>query len=389
MTPGGTQLPALEFVPIRMPPGVAELRGLVRDFLHTELASLPPAMRARSWSVFDADFSRKLAQRGWIGMTWPKRYGGHERSAIERYVVLEELLSAGAPVGAHWIADRQSGPLLLRFGSEEQRTTLLPAMARGEIFFCIGMSEPGAGSDLAAVRTRAEPDGEGWRINGQKIWTTNADRAHYMIALVRTSGDKDSRQKGLSQFLLDLRLPGIVIRPITDLAGCQHFNEVFLQDVRVGPEALIGGEGQGWAQVTAELALERSGPERYLSSYRLLEAFIHAAGPQPDAATRMAIGRLAAELWTLRQMSLSVAGQLLAGRDPSIEAAVVKDLGASFEQELPRLVQSLATEWMLEHSASALREVLETLLMAAPAFSLRGGTREILRGIIARGLALR
>ena len=383
------QLPALEFVPIQMPPGTRELRAQVRDFLRTELASLSPATRARSWSVFDADFSRKLAQRGWIGMTWPKRYGGHERSAIERYVVREELLSAGAPVGAHWIADRQSGPLLLRFGSEKQRTTLLPAVARGEIFFCIGMSEPGAGSDLASVRTRAEPDGTGWRINGQKIWTTNADHAHYMIALVRTSGDKDSRQKGLSQFLLDLRLPGIRIRPITDLAGCQHFNEVFLQDVRVGPEALIGAEGQGWAQVTAELALERSGPERYLSSYRLLEAFIQAAGPQPDAATRVAIGRLAAELWTLRQMSLSVAGQLLAGRDPSIEAAVVKDLGASFEQELPRLVQSLATEWMLEHSASGLREILETLLMAAPSFSLRGGTREILRGIIARGLALR
>jgi alkylation response protein AidB-like acyl-CoA dehydrogenase len=378
----------LNFDPVQMPQGTAQLRTQVREFLRAELADVAAHVRARSWSVFDAQFSAKLGARGWIGMTWPKCYGGHERSAIERYVVLEELLAAGAPVAAHWIADRQSGPLLLRFATEAQRQTLLPGMARGKTFFCIGMSEPGAGSDLAAVRTRADRTRAGWRINGQKIWTTHADKAHFMIALVRTSGSAESRQKGLSQFLLDLRNPGITVRPITDLAGEKHLNEVFLQDVEVGEDALIGAEGEGWKQVTAELALERSGPERYLSSYRLLEAFVEAAGTEQDEPSRLAIGRMAAQLWTLRQMSLSVAGQLESGRDPATEAAVVKDLGACFEQDLPRIAQSLTTTRLLQRN-SRLKDVMETLLMASPAFSLRGGTREILRGIIARGLGLR
>jgi alkylation response protein AidB-like acyl-CoA dehydrogenase len=379
----------LSFLPTDLPPGVARLRAEVREFLRTELADLAPAARARSWSAFDPAFSRRLAARGWIGMTLPRKYGGHERSAIDRYVVLEELLAAGAPVGAHWIADRQSGPLLLRYGSEAQRAAVLPGITRGETYFCIGMSEPGAGSDLAAIRTRALPAEGGWLVNGQKIWTTNADKAQYMIALMRTSGESASRQQGLSQFLIDLRTPGITIRPITDLLGERHFGEVFFHDVRLGAEALIGNEGDGWRQVTAELALERSGPERYLSSYRLFDALLRAAGPEPDAAIAAAIGQIAAELWTLRQMSLSVAGQLAAGREPALEAAVVKDLGNLFEQELPRLVQSVITSEMRADAASGLGAVLEYLLQASPAFSLRGGTREILRGIIARGLELR
>ncbi len=379
----------LSFLPIDMPPEVARLRSEVREFLRTELAHLSPQARARSWSAFDPEFSRELGARGWIGMTLPKKYGGHERSAIDRYVVLEELLAAGAPVGAHWIADRQSGQLLLRYGSESQRAAVLPGITRGEIYFCIGMSEPGAGSDLAAIRTRAVPADGGWILNGQKIWTTNADKAHYMIALVRTSGDATSRQKGLSQFLIDLKTPGITIRPITDLLGDDHFSEVFFKDVRLAGDALIGNEGDGWKQVTAELALERSGPERYLSSYRLFDALLRAAGKKPDAAVASAIGQIAAGLWTLRQMSLSVAGQLAAERDPALEASVVKDLGNVFEQDLPRIVQAIATVEMLSDKASGLTAVLEHLLQASPTFSLRGGTREILRGIIARGLQLR
>jgi alkylation response protein AidB-like acyl-CoA dehydrogenase len=382
-------LSELHFTPLELPPQIGELRAEVREFLHGELARLSARERARSWSAFDAEFSRKLGARGWIGMTWPTEYGGHARSALERYVVIEELLAAGAPVAAHWIADRQSGPLLLRYGTSEQRGRLLPGMARGETYFCIGMSEPGAGSDLAAIRARATPVDGGWRINGQKIWTTHADKSHYMIALIRTSGDTESRQKGLSQFLIDLRAPGIEIRPITDLQGERHFSEVFFQDAFVPNNALVGNEGDGWKQVAAELALERSGPERYLSSHRLLEAFVRAAGPRPDEAVLIAIGQLVSDLWTLRQMSLSVAGELLKGSDPIIEASVVKDLGTAFEQEMPRIVQALATADMLANRESDLAGILAYLLQASPAFSLRGGTREILRGIIARGLEMR
>lgn len=379
----------LKFTPLEMPPEAVALRAEVRQFLQAELADVPPVERARSWSAFDPAFSRKLGARGWIGMTWPRRYGGHERSPIERYVVLEELLAAGAPVGAHWIADRQSGALLLRYGTEAQRERLLAPIARGELYFCIGMSEPGAGSDLAAVRTRAVRAAGGWVLNGQKIWTTHADKAHYMIALVRTSGETDARHEGLSQFLIDLKGPGITVRPIADLLGEEHFNEVFFQDAFVPDEMLIGQEGEGWRQVTAELALERSGPERYLSSHRLLEAFVQATGAEASESELLAIGQLTGELWTLRQMSASVAGQIAQGRDPAVEAAVVKDLGALYEQELPRAVQAGASARLLAHEPSGLRPVLEYLLQVSPSFSLRGGTREILRGIIARGMGLR
>jgi alkylation response protein AidB-like acyl-CoA dehydrogenase len=243
------------FVPPHLPQGAAALREEVRAFLAVELAGMTPLQKARSWMGFDAGFSRKLGARGWIGMVWPKKYGGHERTALERYVVLEELLAAGAPVGAHWIADRQSGPLLLRFGTEQQRMKFLPAVARGEHYFCIGLSESGAGSDLAAVRTRARKVDGGWRVQGTKLWTSFADRAHAMIALVRTGSNTENRHAGLSQLLIDMRSPGVTVRPIVDMLGESHFNEVFLDDVFVPDDMLIGREGEGWQHGTAELSL--------------------------------------------------------------------------------------------------------------------------------------
>src|SRR5215510_6036985 len=214
------------FEPATLPPEAERLRAEIRSFLHTELTSLAPELKARSWGGYDTSFSRKLGAAGFIGMTWPKKYGGHERSALERYVVIEELLAGGAPVAAHWVADRQSGPLLLRFGTEEQRQRCLPKIAAGEMYFAIGMSEPDSGSDLASVRTRATKTNEGWRVRGTKLWSSGAHRSQYMIALFRTGESADQRQLGLSQFLVDLSLPGIKVRPIDDLTGHRHFNEV-------------------------------------------------------------------------------------------------------------------------------------------------------------------
>lgn len=373
----------------QLPAEAERLRGEVRAFIADEVASIAPEQRAQSWSGFNPEFSKKLGARGLIGMTWPKTYGGHERSALERYVVIEELLAAGAPVAAHWVADRQSGPLLLKFGSEEQRRLVLPGIAKGETYFSIGMSEPDSGSDLASVRTRASRTNEGWRVNGTKLWSSSAHRAHYMIALFRTGEGSDQRQMGLSQFLVDLSLPGIQIRPIADLTGNKHFNEVVFGNTLLPEGALIGAEGQGWAQVTAELAYERSGPERFLSSLMLLKHLVGAAGPTPSERVAIALGRLTARLHALRRMSLSVAMQLQAGANPALEAALVKDVGAVFEQEIPEVAHDL---FGLEPSLGAddaLPRVQAYLTQVAPSFSLRGGTREILRGIIARGLGLR
>ena len=357
------------------------IRSEVRAFLAEVLRERTPLQRAESWMGYDVTFSRLLGERGWIGMTWPREYGGGGFSDLERYTVIEELLAAGAPVAAHWFADRQSGPLLLRYGSEEQRRQLLPKIARGELFFCIGLSEPGSGSDLASVRTRAERSDAGWCINGQKVWTTNAHRSHYMVALVRT-GAAEGGKEALSQFLIDIATPGITVRPVRSMDGEHHFNEVFFENVRLPFESLIGREGQGWEQVTAELSLERSGPERYLSSIQLVVEMLNAA----DAANALhtaKLGRMVAEMATLRQMSIGVAGLLAAKKDASLGAVLVKDGGANMEQDVPEIAHALFGGEVRE-GHDDLEGVMAATVLAAPSFSLRGGTREILRGIIAR-----
>lgn len=365
------------------------LRASVRAFLREALHDMPADRRARSWMGYDAEFSRALARQGWLGLTLPAAYGGGERSNYARFVLSEELLAAGAPVSAHWIADRQTAPLILRYGSQAQRDFYLPRIIRGEAFFAIGMSEPDTGSDLASVRTRATPQGGGWLLNGRKIWTTNAHRSHYMCALVRTSGAPEDRHRGLSQMIFDLTLPGIEIRPIRDITGDTHFCEVLFDNVRLPADALVGEEGSGWAQVTAELALERSGPERIYSSMVLIDgwlAHLRANGAPEPAQVRLA-GRLAANLAVLRAMSLAVTRRLNEGADASLAAVLVKDLGTGFEQAVPEWIgQALRAGPAPDE---VLARTLAYLTLINPTFSLRGGTRHILRGIIARELGLR
>jgi len=372
--------------PLRDAPPAAALRARVRAFLAEAGRDWTPEIHARSWMGFSRDFSRAVGREGWIGMGWSRDYGGHDRSAMERLVVLEEMLAAGAPVGAHWIADRQSAPLILRLGTEEQRRRLLPAIARGELAFCIGLSEPDSGSDLASLRTRVERIPGGWLLNGRKLWTTFGHLCDYMIALVRTSPapEKGARHQGLSQVLVDLCASGITIRPIRDLTGEEGFNEITFDDVRLPEDALIGQEGAGWAQATSELAFERSGPDRILSSYPLLAESVTAL--RDDAAAAEPLGREVARLWALRRMSLSIAGMLEDGEDPVRQAALVKDLGNSYEQALPGNLRRLAD---MEDMPEEVRRMHAYLTQIAPTFSLRGGTREIMRGIIAKELGLR
>ncbi|UOD51217.1 acyl-CoA dehydrogenase family protein [Orrella daihaiensis] len=376
---------------VAVPSSLDGFRREVRTFLDQELADLPAHVRARSWMGTSIDFSRKLAKRGWLGLTIPTSHGGAGKDFFARYVLSEELLVSGAPVAAHWIADRQSGPLIMRYGTEQQKQFYVPKICQAEAFFCIGMSEPNSGSDLASIRTRAERNADGWLLNGSKIWTTNAHHCHFMIALVRTSGQPADKHNGLSQLIVDLSKPGVTIRPITDMAGDAHFNEVFFDNVQLDADALIGMEGQGWEQCTAELAFERSGPERIYSSMVLLDAWAQELRSQDcqDADAQRLLGSLLAELCALRGMSLSVTDQLVQGFSPAVEASVVKDYGTDFEQ---RVIRDIG-QWIGEHPEFAvsgeLMKVLAYLEQMGVTFSLRGGTREILRGIIARGLALR
>jgi alkylation response protein AidB-like acyl-CoA dehydrogenase len=369
-----------------------EVRREVREFLAAELAAGTFTTHVDTWlSGVDPEFSRKLGERGWLGMTWPKEYGGHERTAMERYAVTEELLAAGAPVAAHWIADRQSGPNLLRYGTEAQRREILPRIAAGECYFVIGMSEPDSGSDLASIRTRAVRNGDGnWVVNGAKVWTSNAHHSHYAITLVRTApADPANRHAGMSQLLVDLSLPGITINPIRILDGGHHFNEVVFDDVVIPGDMLLGEEGNGWHQVTAELAFERSGPERFLSTYPLIAEFGRRAAATGDPAQLATLGRLSARLLSLRQLSLRIAAALDRGELPDIAAALVKDVGTTFEADVIDEVRRVVEVPPTLDSPDPLGRALAEAQLHQPGFTLRGGTNEILKGIVARGLGLR
>lgn len=372
-----------------IPPEAESLREPVKAFLSDRLAGIPAHERARTWTGFDAGFSRALGERGWLGLTLPERYGGAGKDAFARFVLVEELLAAGAPIAAHWIGDRQSGPLLLHYGTENQRQFYLPPICRGEIFFCIGMSEPNAGSDLASVRTRAVRDGDGWRLSGSKIWTTYAHESHYMIALVRTSGSVADRHQGLSQFIIDLSLPGISIRPIRLGTGDSDFSEVHFEDVRLPADALVGTEGNGWVQVNAELAFERSGPERIYSSLVLLDTWSNMLGQTAAESDLARLGKLTARLAPLRAMSVAITGLLAQGKSPLTEAALFKDIGTELEQDITtELADAIGSKPELVPDQELMR-TLAFLMQLNHVFSLRGGTREILRGMIARGLGLR
>ena len=374
----------LTFEPYQLPPETEALRVEVRDFLSE---TIPPGFVPNSdFNAGDsAEFSKSLGGRGWIGMTWPTQYGGAERSFLERYVVTEELLAAGAPVGRHWIADRQSGPLLLKFGNEDQRREFLPKIVSGDCYFSIGMSEPDTGSDLASIRTTATKTDGGWLVNGSKIWTSFAHTNHYMVALVRTEPPSENRHAGMSQLIIDLKDPNVKITGIKNLSGEEDFNQVFFDDLYVPDKYLVGAVGNGWEQVISELGYERSGPERFLSAFRVIVEFSREIHVDASDDQKAMLGRLIAHLVTLRRMSISVAGMLESGQTPITEAALIKDLGNSFERMVPELVRSVIDR----PSSKIFLATLNECILHAPSFTLRGGTREILKGVIARGLGLR
>ncbi len=382
----------LRFDQIRLPPECETLRREVREFLAEEIAAgtFNPHQPQRE-DIDVPEFSHRVGARGWIGMTWPKKYGGHERTFLERFVVTEEMRVANAPTRRFFVADRQSGPVLLKFANERIKMDILPRICRGEVCFSIGMSEPNSGSDLFAAKTKATKTDSGWLINGTKIWTTSAHIADYMLAIFRTSPPtKENRRHGLTQFLVDMKTPGITVNPIAQISGLKEFNEVVFSDAFVPDDHLLGEIDGAWKQATSELAYERSGPERFLETYYVLTELVRALGKDPDTRGAEGIGRLVAQLHTMRRMSVSVAGMLQAGKEPVVEASIVKDLGTIWEQQLPHRVRELSA--FLDPDASnhdKLEDQLAFAIKIAPKLTIQGGTTEVLRGIIARGLGLR
>lgn len=365
-----------------------KFRKQVRNFLHEELEKGTFESNCDSWlGAFDPEFSRLIGEQGWIGITWPKKYGGLERSAIERYIVIEELLAIGAPVAAHWFADRQTGPLLLNYGTEQQKQCYLPKIISGTTYFCIGLSEPNSGSDLASISTTAKKTSGGWIVNGSKIWTSGAHITQYMILLCRTSPkDENNRHGGMSQFILDLSSPGVTIRPIKYLTGEMHFNEVFFENVFIPDENVVGDIGNGWKQSMAELAYERSGPERILSTFPLLNELIHQLKEKKDYRGLQEAMKLVARLKSLRMMSIGVAQLLEEEKEVATAAALVKDMGTSFEKSVAEIARLIYPNISSVNSNIRIEKLMAQSILHAPGFTIRGGTTEILRGIVTKGM---
>ncbi|MFG1948515.1 acyl-CoA dehydrogenase family protein [Nonomuraea sp. NPDC048826] len=379
---------------------LAEARRTTRELVDAWLREGRFAPSCDAWlRGYDLDFTRAMAARGLIGISWPAEYGGGGGSALTRLVVTEELLRAGAPVAAHWIADRQIGPSIVRHGSDAAKATFLPAIASGAVTFCLGMSEPDSGSDLASVRTTATRAEGGWLVTGRKIWTSHAHRSTHAYVLART-GKGERKHDGLTEFIVDMAASGVEVRPIHDLAGEHHFNEVTFDAVFVPDEHVLGAVGEGWRQVTEQLALERGGVERVLSTYPLLAAVIEtvAGGTVGDGAVgdgavgdgavsdgaAERIGEVLARLATLRAMAFDVAGAMDAGRAPVHEAAMLKDLGTTLERDIDELARNLL-DTEVDPGAPGAEGLLAQGILAAPGFTIRGGTTEVLRTVISRG----
>lgn len=354
------------------------LREQVRAVL--KAADLGSRPRVDAWMRgHDPEFTAALAKAGLIGINWPVDVGGRAASNVDRLVLTEELLRFGAPVAAHWIADRQIGPAILRHGSDDLQREFLPGIAAGEVTFCLGMSEPDSGSDLAAVRTRAVPVDGGWKLTGTKIWTSHAHRSTHAYVLARTSSGTE-KHEGLSEFIVDLGSDGVTVRPIIDLAGEHHFNEMVFDDVFVPSRHLLGDEGKAWRQVSEQLSFERGGMERVLSTYPVLASILDFR-PNLDVSLA-ALGTLIARLHTLRSMATEIAQSFDAGEAPIQQAALLKHLGTTFELEVVDLLREATSAVPVD--GQPLNELLSAGITASPGATIRGGATEVLLTIVGR-----
>jgi alkylation response protein AidB-like acyl-CoA dehydrogenase len=381
-------------------------RRQVRDFLEAEL-------EADTFSVHSGGlvgessqaFSRKLAQRGWIGLTWPRQYGGQGRSYVDKMILMEELFKVQAPIGYHFLGDRQVGPALMKFGSDWQREYFLPRIVQAEddTNFCLLFSEPNAGSDLAAVSTKAVRDGDYYTINGQKIWTSRGHLAAYGWLLAKTDFDSSvPRHLTCSEFILDMEAPGVTVRPIINMVGVKSFNEVFLDDVKIHKRYLVGQENEGFKQIMAQVDYERAGIERLMQNYPIherLKEYVKEMDRESHGAgyyswVRDSMAQLEIELNVGRLLCYYTAWLVDQGKKVSSQAALTKAFCTQHEQRVNDVAMRIlgpisqirtSDQW----SPGPLIEDLVESYLWGPSYTLQGGSVEILKNIVAlRGLRL-
>ncbi len=324
-----------------------------------------------SWiNGFHAEFAVEMAALGWVGMTWPREFGGGGRPPIDRLIVAEELIGAGAPIAALWFADRQMGPSLIKYGTPDQRAEFLPQILSGTTTWCIGMSEPDAGSDLAGLKTSAALDGDDFIINGQKIWTSFGEVADYCYLICRTRSEGPPHA-GISEIIVPMNLPGIEVRPIKDMTTNRHFCEVFFTDVRVRAVNLVGTEGAAFKQTMAQLEHERGGIDRLVSNHALYLI----ARQRADTGDPLVRQQIAALESKYRIGRILVAREVLR-QAPAGFSAATKCFCTEHEFQVAEFVfRTLGAEAMLWN------EVTRGLCYA-PGYTIMGGTSNVMRNIL-------
>ncbi len=383
-----------------------EFRKEVRDFLEKEI---PPRWKElgyiaweetdESWAI-TRGWNKKLGKKGWLALTWPKEFGGLGRSHVDQLILDEELSAANTPTGIEtnvtiaWVC-----PTIRLFGTEEQKQKYLPPAARGEINFCLGYSEPNAGSDLASLQTAAIEDGDGFIINGQKVWTSYAHRAEYCWLAARSDPDAP-KHKGISMFVVDMKTPGISVRPLINAAGFHSFNEVFFDNVRIPKENLVGEKNRGWYQLAVALDFERSNVGRPAEFKKVIAQLVTYCKEtkrngrllSDDPTIRKKLAKLALDTEILRLLCYRITWMQTHGEKPNYEASITK----VFSSELIDRLYNTGMEILGPHAQldrgskwAVFNGLITRSFIVAPSMAMGGGTSEVQRNIIAlRGLGL-
>jgi len=368
-------------------------RQEVRNFLEGEIKQGLWKPSCDAWIMaHDPDFTRRVSKKGWIGLTWPKEYGGQGRSYIDRLILTEEMLRYGAPAACHWFADRQIGGAIVHYGTDQQKRELLPLILNGDAYVGLGMSEPDSGSDLASLKTKAAENGDEFIIDGQKTWTSGGSAMNWIYLVARTDPDAP-KHRGISEFFFRTDLPGITVAPIQDITGGVHFNEVFFENVHIPKTALIGEKNKGFYQILNQLDYERSGMERLMANYPLFEALLKHVketerNGQPLAQNplvRSKLAQLKVDFEIGRLHMYRVAMVMDEGRAPNWESAMSKAYGTSFEQRLASAaieIVGLYGQLSPESKWAPMNGMAYHSYLSSKGYSLQAGSSEVLKNIL-------
>ncbi|UCG82413.1 MAG: acyl-CoA dehydrogenase family protein [Dehalococcoidia bacterium] len=380
-------------------------RQEVRDFLTKQLPADwmhggAPDEETDEWWDISQKFLQGLAEKGWLSFTWPKTYGGQERPLWEDAILGEELAFWRAPVMDYWYRWKMISALLLHFGTDEQKQKHLPGIAKGEVYWCQGFSEPEAGSDLGGVQVRAEEKDDCYLINGQKIWTTGAHRAHWCFAPLMTDPDAEKRSRRLSMFVIDMKTPGITVNRLESIEGAAHLCETFFDDVRVPKENLVGERGRGWLAAMVLVNIERSGagfaslPQRILNELvQFARETKHNGVPlSQNPVIRHKLSQMAIDIQVCRMLAYRTAWIQATGQDVTSVGAIIKLFGSEMMQRVSNTgLQILGQYAQLVPGSrwAKLGGVITRDYMWNLSITIAGGTSEIQRIIISTmGLGL-